>query len=133
MTDEKRGALETALSRLPQPEPPSELTAAVLARIARIEPRPLDREPRSNGPFIDLAEWPVWATVCGGAAIAVTFVQWLPIRAVARVDPLSSGLGKFAADVIAMQWSPLWALAWAAALLLYVLGLFASAGERRRS
>ena len=99
--------LAADLAAFPQPAPPPDLAAAVIARIARIEETP---------PVQDAArEWSIWITALGAVAACVAIALWSPSAAGARFD---------------VTWAPVLA----AGLALYAAGLFAPlSGNGRRS
>jgi len=90
---------------LPQPAPPPDLAAAVIARIARIE---------AEGPAIHdgAPDWSPWMTALGALAAGVAIAL-----------STTSG-GEVAIDA---RWAPVAA----AGLALYAAGLFAPLGEKR--
>jgi len=124
-------SLSADLTALPLPAPPPNLAAAVLARIAQIEP---------SRPVVALAEtkatsgtrdWSVWATPLGGLAAALAFLlsmppgHWVSIGIAPRLGGLTAGL-------VTMP-STTWAFVLGPALVLYVAGLFGPFRGGRRS
>lgn len=98
-------ALTTDLAALPQPAPPPDLAAAVLARVARIEQLHATSDAR------EAANWSPWATALGTL-----------VAAIAIVVSMQPGDG-----------TPIpIALIVPASLALYVVGLFAPLREKRR-
>ena len=94
------------LAALPQPVPPPDLAAAVIARIARIEAE----KPAVHDPAHD---WSPWITALGALAAGVAIAL-----------STTSG-GEVSIDV---RWAPVLA----AGLGLYAAGLFAPLGGKRQ-
>jgi hypothetical protein len=104
------------LRNLPQPEPPPELAAAILARIARIE----QGEPvtPSDG------RWSVGPAIIGALGAAV-IVAVLVVLGTVRIDFVSVRVGRprvFDAD---LRTAAMLTLALAASAGVYAIGLFA--------
>jgi hypothetical protein len=93
------------LAALPQPAPPPDLAAAVIARIARIEPPPALQS--------SARDWSIWITALGAFAACLALALWTPSGGGARIDIM-------------------WALVLAAGLVLYAAGLFAPLGGNGR-
>jgi hypothetical protein len=88
---------EHDLEDLPRPEPPPDLAAVVLARIARID----ETAPAPSTTPAPSA-WPVWVTACGALAAAFAFVS---------------------APAPGADWT--WPVVLVVSLVIYVAGLFA--------
>ncbi len=128
-------ALTMDLAGLPEPAPPAELAGTVLARIARIEPAqfapaaaamPETRAPSST------RDWSPWATTLGGLAAGLAIVLSMPPGEGAPIDIMSPRVGGMTTRLVAMPLTTTWALVLAASLGLYVAGLFAPLGGKRR-
>jgi hypothetical protein len=123
-------ALTAGLETLPRPAAPLDLEAIVMARIARVE---RDRQPAaaaaasatSGGHWMS---WPIWTTVLGGVAAAVSIVTTMR-----PIDLASPKVGGIAASLVAMPPIGTSALILTAGLVLYVAGLFGSIQDRGRS
>ena len=100
---EAANRLATDLAALPQPAPPPDLAAAVIARIARIEETPAGRS--------DARDWSPVITALGALAAGVAIALSTPSGDAVQVDP---------------KWAPILA----AGLALYAAGLFAPLGGK---
>jgi hypothetical protein len=96
--------LATDLAGLAQPAPAPDLSAAIVARIARIE-EPLAVETGARA-------WSPWITALGALAACIAIALSPPSTGAARID---------------VTWVPVLA----AGLALYVAGLFAPLGGKR--
>ena len=128
-------ALTADLAALPQPAPPPDLTAVVLARITRIDQAqfaPAAAAMPETGARSSTRDWWTWARALGGLAAGLTIVLSMPPGERAPIDIASSRVGGIAVGLVAMPATTTEALVLAAGLLLYVAGLFAPLGGRRR-
>ena len=127
-------AVTAGLRALPQPAPPPHLTAVVLARIAQIEPVP--PAPAAVMPGTRLLsrarDWSVWATALGGLGAALAIVFSASLGDVASLHVALPRVPGITTDLVAMPSTATGALVLAAILVLYVAGLFAPLGDRRR-
>jgi hypothetical protein len=126
-------ALTTDLAALPQPLPPVDLTAVVLARIAQAEEQrqmgvasPL---PESRGLFAAF-DPSAWLTALGGVAAGLVIVLSMPPGSSAVIDFTSPKIGGVMTGVVTLPSTTVGALALVASLALYVAGLFAPLGRR---
>jgi hypothetical protein len=126
-------ALTAELGSLPQPSPPPDLTAAILARVARIEaatPAPAAMM-EARAPSV-ARDWSSWATALGGVATGLAIV-WSTLRGDgAPIDNALPGVHGITAGLVAMPSTTTGALVLAAGLVLYTAGLFAPLGDRSR-
>lgn len=123
-------ALTSDLAALPQPAPPSDLAAAVLARITEID-RPaaaVTAVPRARA-RLNARDWSsALATALGSlAAGAATALSMHPGNA-APTAPAWLGMGQMTAGLEAVPPTSTWALVLAAGLVVYAAGLFAPLG-----
>jgi len=105
---------EHNLEDLPRPEPPPDLAAVVLARIARIDetaPAPAATPAPSA--------WPVWVTAFGALAAALALV--------ASMQAGSVLLSRLAIPRV----EGMWGLVLATSLVIYLIGLFGMISENR--
>lgn len=126
--------LTVALTKLALPAPPPDMAANVLARIARSEGAK-SLPAAAAGPFVITArgtrDWSAWATALGGLAAGFAIVLSTRVGEASvhfmwpRVRWITTGL-------IAMPASSTGTLFLGLALALYVGGLFAPLGDRRR-
>ena len=113
------------LAALPQPTPPRDLTAAVLARCAQSAAPHSDRaatamtRPRSNR-----SDWPAGITAIGALAGGVALLLSIDANS-APLGILSPTVGRLEGGLIAAPSTTMEALLLAAGLLLYLVGLFA--------
>lgn len=127
-------ALTAGLRALPQPTPPARMAAAVLARIAQIEPTgpvsvvlvPENRR-RTHA-----RDWPALAIWCGGFAAALALVLSTRLGDAAAGATLPT-FRTVAPGVITLPMTTAEALTLAAGLLLYVVGMFAPLADGRRT
>jgi anti-sigma factor RsiW len=115
-------ALTADLTALPQPAPPRDLSAAVLARIVQIEPgvvATVKSTPSST------RDWSAWATL-GGLAAGLAVILPGHATAIELVSLRGSGM---TAGLTGLPGT----LAVAAGLTLYVAGLFVPLRGRHRS
>ena len=121
-------AFATDLVALPQPAPPPDLAASVLARITRIDQAHAARAtaamPETIAAF-STRDWSAWAAVLGGLAAGLALVVSMPPGDTARIDIVSPGIRGMTAALVAMPSTTTGALGLAAGLVLYVAGLFA--------
>src|SRR5262245_49678964 len=110
------------LAELPQPEPSPDLAVSIQARIAQIQPADRGRTANRN--------WTVWLMAAGGLSAALALaVSMALVKApivVTSIRPrgLFAGLGSIPSETLG-------ATAFAAGLMFFVFGLFASTSERR--
>ena len=121
MTDD----LEPVLEQLPEPAPPSSLTATVMARIAReaevtaaVAPVKTRRE---------LRPW-IWTFAGIGLVVALFVNGWLSIGALPDFTSARIGLGR--ATLVPIEGPTVWLVG--LGLLIYLAGLFAPLRDRRR-
>lgn len=120
-------ALAADLAGLPQPAPPPDLAAAVMARIERMDEAHTTAVASMPGtaPRHAAGDWPAWATTIGGLAVGLA-VYWAPPG-----GATASG-NWMTISLTAMPSTSAWALVLAAGLVLYVAGLFAPLGGSNR-
>jgi hypothetical protein len=125
-------AFTADLAALPEPTPPSDVAAVVLARIAEIEhvdPAPIagvspKRLAPSRGPH-----WPMWPSLGGLAAglVVVLLGYGTPVN----IMPFSAGW--MSPGLAGMPAAPTEVLVLAAGIGLYVAGLFIPLSGKQRS
>ena len=114
--------LTAGLVTLPQPAPPPDLAAAVLARIARIDDDAHAVEPRST-----TRDWQLWASLAGVAAgLALVFATPLTDSATMALPAVRGITG----NLVAIPSTTTGVLALAAGLALYAAGIFAPVRDR---
>lgn len=117
MTDD----LKLLLQQLPEPEPPSSISATVMARIAReVE----QRAEAQTSPAVVTRERPVWILAVAGAAIAflVLVNGWLSTGSMPDMTSARIGIGRPAViPILDLRLTALLAVAF----LVYLAGLFA--------
>ena len=130
---EAAAALTADLAALPQPAPPPDLTAIVLARIARIEQAdPAPAAAAMPEKALSTRDRSAWASALGGLAAGLAIV----LSTAARRRGVDRH--RVAQDQRDHRWSGRdvlddhGALVLAAGLVLYVAGLFAPLGGRSR-
>jgi len=109
--------LTAGLVALPQPAPPPDLAAAVLARIARIDDDAHAAEARST-----TRDWHLWASLAGVAAGLVLVLATPLTDSATMVLPAVRGV---TGNLVAMPSTTAGVLALAAGLALYAAGIFA--------
>jgi len=127
-------ALTTDLAGLPQPAAPSNLTAAVLARIAQIDgrhPAPVTAEMPETRALSSPRDWSAWATAPGGLAAGLMIALSMA-SGDGALGNIAPGVGAMTAGLLEMPSTTTWALVLAAGLALYVAGLFAPLRARGR-
>lgn len=105
---------EQDLADLPRPEPPPDLAAVVLARIARIDeaaPAP-SRAPAPGA-------WPAWTMALGALAAAVALVVSAPAE------------GDILRHIRITKDGVIWGIVLATSLVIYLVGLFGMVSDRR--
>ena len=113
--------LTPVLSRLPEPMPPSTLTATVMARIER------EAEARADAtttvPVSRAREWQTWLwTFAGLAVVLIVFIQgWLASGTLPSLTAARIGLGHAPLMPVGTSVSVLLALG----LVAYLAGMFA--------
>lgn len=120
--------LTPVLSRLPEPMPPSTLTATVMARIEReAEQR---AEAKAAVPVSRAREWQAWLWTFSGAAIVMlVFIKgWLASGGLPSVTSARIGLGHAPLMPVGTSVSLLLALG----LVAYLAGLFGPLRTRAR-
>ena len=105
---------ENDLADLPRPEPPPDLAAVVLARIARI-----DEAAPSCAPAPGV--WPAWVTALGALAAAVALIVSGPVG-----GGVLSGI-RITRDPV------IWGFVLATSLVVYLVGLFGMVSDRAQS
>jgi hypothetical protein len=127
-------ALNTDLATLPQPTWPRDLAPAVLARIAQIEQlRSVQASAaiRERSAAATTREWSAFAPALGGVAAALAIVLSMPPGGMPFDSPMLN-VDMMRAGLVALPWTTTGALVLATGLGLYVAGLFAPLGGRRR-
>ena len=128
-------ALTADLAALPSVAPPPDLAAAVLARIAQIEPNnpapAAAAMPEANAPF-GTRDWSVWTTAAGGLAAALAIALSTPLSDAGPIDIPLPGIRGITAGLVEMPSTATGALVLGSGLALYVAGLFAPLGARSR-
>jgi hypothetical protein len=131
---EAAAALTAGLSALVQPTPPPRVSAAILARIARIEPvgpAPTPQAVPEKRRLVSTRDWSALATGFGGVAAALVIVMSTHLGDAVALDAAFPALRKIAPGVVTLPGTTAGALALAAGLVLYVVGMFAPLGDRR--
>jgi len=123
-------ALTADLSALPQPAPPPDLTAAVLARVAQIAPT--TARAAAARPAVT-RDWSAWATAVGGVTAGFAIVWALPPGHWVSINIAPLSVGSMTTGLVTMPPTTTGALVLATGLALYVAGLFAPLSRRRRS
>lgn len=120
-------ALTTELAALPQPVPPPELAASVLARIARTESDGVIRghvRPRTC-PRSSTREITAWGTLSGALVAGVALAASVPFG-----HPMSIGMP---VGVLPSASPTIWILILTVGLALYVVSMFSAvSGEKDR-
>lgn len=127
-------ALGTDLAALPQPQPPPDLAAAVLARIEQVDQAsaaPAAAPVPEAGAASSPRDWSAWGTLAGLAA-GLAVVLSMPPGGGTPIDITSVRVGGMDAGLISMPSTTSEALRLAAGLALYAAGLFTPLGGRRR-
>lgn len=121
-------ALASGLAALPQPAPPPDLAAAVLARIARLDEAPART---SAGVRSAAPAWPAWAATLGAlaAAVAIVLSMWRG-GGPAFADVMSPGAVLPAGGLVPLPDTIAGVVFLAAGLVLYAAGLFAAVSSR---
>jgi hypothetical protein len=122
-------AITARLAAVPQPAPPRDLAADVLARIARLDAAataagsaPLDARRASLHPFR------AFAVLGAGTAVAIGFL----VAGAASIDVQSLGFARTTTGLVVMPATIAGALGLAGGLALYTLGLFMPLASERR-
>ena len=134
-------ALETAremtvgLTALPEPEPPTDMTSVVLARIAQTETLKASRD-QAGGRYgtasVSAGEMAAWVTTLVGCAAGLAAVLSV-LRSAVRFDLSSVYTGSIAMGLAQLPPTSAQGLTLAAGLLLYAVGLLAPVfGSNRR-
>ena len=131
---EASAALTRDLAELLEPAPPTNVAAAVLARIAQIESAHSvpdaeampERRARSS-----TRDWSPWATAFGGVTATLAIALSMPPGGGVPTDVESARVGGIRAG-LAMPATNTATLALTAGLLLYAAGLFGPRGDRGR-
>ena len=118
-------ALATVLSRLPQPEPPPQLAAAVLARIARLDLPERSRPATLTAPTkaSEVYRWQDRAAALASVVAASLVVLSLTLSGGPSLDLTSPRVGGVSGLFAAMSTHTSWP-ALAASLVLYLIALF---------
>ena len=121
--------MTAGLAALPQPAPPRDLAAGVLARIARLDPpatatvsTPIAARRASSRPF------PALAVLGAGTAVAIGFM----VPGASSIDVQSLGFARTGTGLVVMPATIAGALGLAGGLALYALGLFMPLALERR-
>jgi hypothetical protein len=125
-------SLTADLTALPRPVPPPDLSAAVLARIARLEQtrsNPVDAATAHTGTPSIARDWPAWATAAGGVAAALAIAVATPGGDLTAFDIVSPRVGPTTVALLAMPSANAWTATVVAGLMLYLAGLFAVLGR----
>ena len=124
-------AITADLVALPQPAPPPDLAAAVLARIERID---IDAEATSHTADARSTTHnrPMWASLAGVAA-GVALILSTPLAESATTAIALPAVRGLTGNLVAMPSTAAGVLALAAGLAFYAAGLFAPVSERLTS
>jgi hypothetical protein len=112
------------LAELPLPEPPAGLAEAIQARIEQIES---DDRGRST-----TRDWSVWVMAAGGLSAVLALVVSMAFGDRAPIDVAAIGPRRGNAGFGAMPTEATGAVAFAAGLVSYALGLFATTRKTGR-
>ena len=114
-------ALTSQLAALPEPDVPSDLSKAILARIARID----DRATRDE----HAPAWPGWVAALGGAVAGAALLVSIAAAWQTPLALVSPRLGGLTTGVATLPVTGPAGIAFAIGLLLYVTGLFAASAR----
>jgi hypothetical protein len=116
--------LGTDLARLPQPEPPAHLTAAVLARIARLDPpRPLRALATPAQAAVRVSSWQDRAAALTGVAAAGVVMLSVALGDGPALDVTSPRIGAVSGLLPLASTNTSWAVL-AVSLVVYLIALF---------
>ena len=125
-------ALTSDLAALPEPVPPPDLAAAVLARIAQVErPAPAVAPMTESTARLSARDWSsAWATALGSLAAGLATVLSMRPGSAGPTGLAWLEMGQMMGGLKAVPATSTWALVLAAGLAVYVAGLFAPLGGR---
>jgi len=129
-------SLTMDLSNLPQGAGSSELTTAILARIAQTEqgqPAPVSATMPAIKPRSITRDWWAWATTVAGLAVGLVTIQSMAPGGGAAINIVWPRLGGMTGPLVAMPSTTNYALVLVGGLVLYAAGLFAPLNGRSRS
>lgn len=125
-------SLAMDLTTLPQPAPPPDLTANVMARIARIDEATSAAMAGAERPAMHIRDWSAWATTLGGVAAAAAIVMSTPLGHFMSLDIGWPGIRGITQSLVTIPAPTTGTLALAAGLLLFAAGLFGPVSDRSR-
>ena len=127
-------SLTMDLAALPQVAASPELTAAILARIARAEqrqPAPVSATMPAIRPRFITRDWSAWATTLAGLAVGLVTILSVAHGGGVAMNIVSPRVGGMTGLLVAMPSTTTDALVLVSGLVLYAAGLFAPLRELR--
>jgi hypothetical protein len=124
--------LAAGLRTLPRPEPPADLPAVVLARIARTDaarPAPSAVRSAAGTAASGARDWSAWIATALGATLVIAMMT---LGDALRIEPAMPRLRAVAGGLAAMPSTTAGVSALVAVLVLYTAILFLPIRERRR-